>query len=168
MRIAVFGLGYVGCVTGACLAKMGHTVCGVDISAAKVRQVNSGHAPVQEKGLEALVSRMAAAGKLRATLDPAEALQRAEVSLVTVGTPSRRDGSVNLDHVVAALQGIGRALSAARNFHVVVVRSTIPPGTTENLVIPTLERASRRTAGSDFGVCFHPEFFCSVITESIT
>jgi GDP-mannose 6-dehydrogenase len=158
MKIAVFGLGYVGCVTGACLAKMGHTVVGVDVSRAKVRLVDAGHSPVQEKGLEALVARMVAAGRLRATLDPAEALDRAAVSLVTVGTPSRRNGSVNLDHVAAALTGIGRALVAARRYHVVVVRSTIPPGTTENLVIPTLERASRRKAGRDFGVAFHPEF----------
>ncbi len=158
MKIAVFGLGYVGCVTGACLAKMGHTVEGVDVSRAKVRLLNAGHSPVQEKGLEALVGRMAAEGRLHATLDPAEALRRADVSLVTVGTPSRRDGSVNLDHVRAALTGIGRELRSSRKFHVVVVRSTIPPGTTENLVIPTLERASRRKAGRDFGVSFHPEF----------
>jgi GDP-mannose 6-dehydrogenase len=158
MRIAVFGLGYVGCVTGACLAKMGHTVSGVDISAAKVRLVNAGRSPVEEKGLTALVARAVAEGKLRATLDPAEGLECTDVSLVTVGTPSRRDGSVNLDHVVAALAGIGRALAATRKLHVVTVRSTIPPGTTEDLVIPTLERASGRKAGRDFGVCFHPEF----------
>ncbi|HVB29724.1 MAG TPA: nucleotide sugar dehydrogenase [Terriglobia bacterium] len=158
MKIAVFGLGYVGSVTGACLARMGHTVLGVDISAAKVRVVNSGHSPVLEKGLDALVAQVVAEGKLRATLDSAEALHRADVSLVTVGTPSRRDGSVNLDHVASALEGIGRFLRGAKKFHVVAVRSTVPPGTTEKLVIPTLEKVSRKKAGRDFGVCFHPEF----------
>lgn len=158
MKIAVFGLGYVGCVTGACLAKMGHTVAGVDISAEKVRLLNAGRSPVLEKGLETLVARGVAQGRLLATLQPAEALARADVSLVTVGTPSRRDGSVNLDYVAAALQSLGRALAAGRRYHVVAVRSTVPPGTTEDLVIPTLERASRKKAGRDFGVCFHPEF----------
>ncbi len=158
MRIAVFGLGYVGCVTGACLARMGHIVHGVDISATKVRMLNSGHSPVLEKGLEGLVAQVVDEGKLRATLDPAEALERAGISLVTVGTPSRRDGSVNLDHVGAALEGIGRSLRKRKKFHVVAVRSTIPPGTTEKLVIPTVARASRKKAGRDFGVCFHPEF----------
>ncbi len=158
MRIAVFGLGYVGCVTGACLARMGHTVHGVDISVTKVRMLNSGHSPVLEKGLEGLVAQVVDEGKLRATLDPAEALERADISLVTVGTPSRRDGSVNLDHVGAALECIGRSLRRTKKFHVVAVRSTIPPGTTEKLVIPAVERVSREKVGRDFGVCFHPEF----------
>ena len=159
MKIAVFGLGYVGCVTGACLAQMGHTVHGVDVSAAKVRLLKSGQSPVLEKGLDKLVGRMVAEGRLHATLDPAEALGRADLSLVAVGTPSRSDGSANLDHVSSALGGIGRFLRGAkRKFHVVAIRSTVPPGTTEKLVIPTLEKVSGRKAGVDFGVCFHPEF----------
>ncbi len=158
MKIAVFGLGYVGCVTGACLAQMGHTVHGVDVSGPKVRLLNSGQSPVLEQGLDSLVAKMVAEGRLRATLDPAEALDRADISLVAVGTPSCRDGSANLDHLVSALEGIGRFLGGAKKFHVVAIRSTVPPGTTENLVIPTLERRSGRKAGLDFGVCFHPEF----------
>ncbi|MEJ2008136.1 MAG: nucleotide sugar dehydrogenase [Acidobacteriota bacterium] len=158
MKIAVLGLGYVGCVTGACLARMGHAVHGVDISAAKVRMLNSGHSPVLEKGLDDLVAKAVAGGRLRATLDPAEALKGADVSLVTVGTPSRRNGSVNLDHVAAALESIGRFLRGSEKFHVIAIRSTVPPGTTEKLVIPTLAKASRKKAGRDFGVCFHPEF----------
>lgn len=158
MKIAVFGLGYVGCVTGACLARMGHTVYGVDISAAKVRMLNSGHSPVLEKDLDGLIAQVVGKKKLRATLDPSEALERADVSLVTVGTPSRRNGNVHLDHVAAALGGIGRFLKKAEKFHVVAIRSTVPPGTTEKLVIPTLARLSRKKAGRDFGVCFHPEF----------
>lgn len=158
MKIAVLGLGYVGCVTGACLARMGHTVHGVDVSGEKVRLLNSGQSPVLEQGLESLVGKMVAEGSLHATLDPAEALSRADISLVAVGTPSRRDGSADLDHLISALGGIGRFLRGAKKFHVVAIRSTVPPGTTENLVIPTLEKISGRKAGVDFGVCFHPEF----------
>lgn len=158
MKIAVLGLGYVGCVTGACLARMGHTVHGVDVSAAKVSLLNSGQSPVLEQGLESLVAKLVAEGKLRATLDPLEALHQADISLVAVGTPSRKDGSADLDHLVSALGGIGRFLRAAKKFHVVAIRSTVPPGTTEGLVIPALEKTSGKKAGLDFGVCFHPEF----------
>ncbi|TAM84002.1 MAG: nucleotide sugar dehydrogenase [Acidobacteria bacterium] len=158
MKIAVLGLGYVGCVTGACLAQMGHIVLGVDVSEAKVRLLNSGQPPVLEQGLDVLVGKMVAEGRLRATLDPSEALDRADLSLVAVGTPSRGDGSANLDHVVSALEDIGRSLRSVKKFHVVAIRSTVPPGTTENLVIPTLEKVSKRRAGLDFGVSFHPEF----------
>ena len=158
MKIAVLGLGYVGCVTGACLAQMGHKVYGVDIAPAKVDLLNSGHSPVLEKGLDALVGRMVAARRFRATLNSAEALEGSDISLVTVGTPSRRDGSADLDHVSAALGDIGRFLRRASKFHVIAIRSTVPPGTTEGLAIPALEKASGKKAGRDFGVCFHPEF----------
>jgi GDP-mannose 6-dehydrogenase len=158
MKIAVFGLGYVGCVTGACLAQMGHMVHGIDVSVPKVRVMNSGQSPVQEQGLDKLVGEMVAEGKLQATLDPSEALKGSDISLVAVGTPSRGDGSANLDHVASALMGIGRFLRGTKKFHVVAIRSTVPPGTTENLVLPTLEKASGKKAGIDFGVCFHPEF----------
>jgi GDP-mannose 6-dehydrogenase len=158
MKIAVLGLGYVGCVTGACLARMGHTVHGVDVSAAKVRLLNSGQSPVLEQGLDTLVAKMVAEGRLQATLDPAEALNGADLSLVAVGTPSLRDGSANLDHVASALGDIGRSLRDAKKFHVAAIRSTVPPGTTESLVVPTLEKVSGKQAGPDFGVCFHPEF----------
>jgi GDP-mannose 6-dehydrogenase len=158
MKIAVLGLGYVGCVTGACLARMGHTVHGVDVSAAKVRLLNSGQSPVLEQGLDTLVAKMVAEGRLQATLDPVEALNGADLSLVAVGTPSLRDGSANLDHVASALGDIGRSLRDAKKFHVAAIRSTVPPGTTESLVVPTLEKVSGKQAGLDFGVCFHPEF----------
>lgn len=158
MKIVVLGLGYVGSVTGACLAQMGHTVTGVDVSATKVHLVNSGQSPVLERGLDSLIRQMVAEGRLRATLDPVEALDGADLSLVTVGTPSRRDGAADLDHVASALAGIGLSLRTANKFHVVAIRSTVPPGTTESLVVPTLEQISNRRAGRDFGVCFHPEF----------
>lgn len=158
MRIAVFGLGYVGCVTGACLARMGHRVCGVDISEIKVRTINDGHSPIVEKGMERLVSRMVPTGRFRATLEPEEAMKGADLSLITVGTPARRNGEADVSHVLDATRDIGRALGSRRRYHTVVVRSTVPPGTLRRAVIPALEGASRKKAGRNFGVCFHPEF----------
>jgi len=158
VRIAVFGLGYVGCVTGACLARMGHTVCGVDISPLKVRMINSGQSPVVEKGLEKLIAQAVHRGRLHASLEPAEAMRAADLSLICVGTPSRRNGEANVDHVLHAASEIGRALCSANRYHTVAVRSTVPPGTVEREVIPTLERSSHKKAERDFGVCFHPEF----------
>ncbi len=158
MRIAVLGLGYVGCVTGACLAKMGHRIGGVDISPLKVRMLNEGRSPVVEKGMERLVSEMVRRGRLRASLDPVEVVNKSDISLITVGTPSRRDGSADLDHVRCVAGDVGRSLRNLRRFHTVVVRSTVPPGTTESVVIPALERSAGKKAGRDFGVCFHPEF----------
>jgi GDP-mannose 6-dehydrogenase len=158
MRIAVFGLGYVGCVTGACLAQMGHEVYGVDISSTKVQMINEGHAPLREKGIERLVAQVVRAGRFRASLQAAEAMDGAEISLVCVGTPSGRGGEANLDYVVRAAKEIGRALRLRQSPHTVVVRSTVPPGTMERLVIPVLERSARKKAGAGFEVCFHPEF----------
>ncbi len=158
MRVAVFGLGYVGCVTGACLARMGHEVRGVDVSPVKVRMVSQGRSPVVEKGMERLVAQAVRAGRFRAFLDPAEGMKGADLSLVAVGTPSRKDGAADVSHVLRAAGDIGRALGQSGRFHTVVVRSTIPPGTMENAVIPALERGSGKEAGDDFGVCFYPEF----------
>jgi GDP-mannose 6-dehydrogenase len=158
MRIAVFGLGYVGSVTGACLARMGHEVRGVDISPAKVRGINQGHSTVVGKGMERLVSEVVRAGKFRATLRPEEAVEGSALSLICVGTPSRRNGEANLDHVLHATGDIGRTLRSFRRYHTIVVRSTVPPGTLEGFVVPALERAARKKAGRDFGVCFNPEF----------
>lgn len=158
MRIAVFGMGYVGCVTGACLAKMGHDVCGVDISQAKVQMINQGHAPLRELAVERLVSRMVRAGKFRATQEPAEAVDRAEISIVCVGTPSKKNGGACLDHVLRAVDEIGTCLRGRKSLHTVAVRSTVPPGTTEQLVIPVIEQSSRQKVGGRVHVCFQPEF----------
>jgi GDP-mannose 6-dehydrogenase len=158
MRIAVFGLGYVGCVTGACLARLGHTVAGVDISEIKVRMINEGRSPIVEKGMDRLVSRMVRAGRFRATQDPAEAMKSAEVSLITVGTPSAKSGDADLTHVLHAAREIGKNLRGSRRFHTVVARSTVPPGTVRRALLPALERSSGNRAGRDFGLCFHPEF----------
>lgn len=158
MQIAVFGMGYVGCVTGACLAQMGHRVCGVDISKTKVRMINDAHSPIVEKGMERLVARVVPTGRFRATLHAAEAMKGADLSLITVGTPERRNGEADIAHVLNAAKEIGRALRLFNRFHTVVVRSTIPPGTMRGAVIPALQRSSGKKAGRDFGVCFHPEF----------
>jgi len=158
MRIAVFGLGYVGCVTGACLAKMGHDVCGVDISPIKVRMINEGVSPLREKGLGRLIRQVVRAGRFRASLRTDEAMEGAELSLVCVGTPSRKGGETDLSYVSLAVTEIGRALRLPHPPHTVAVRSTIPPGTTEGVVIPLLERTARHKAGAGFEVCFHPEF----------
>jgi len=158
MRIAVFGLGYVGCVTGACLAQMGHEVCGVDISPTKVRMINQGRAPLRERGIERLVRQVVGAGRFRASLQSAEAMDGAVVSLICVGTPSGRGGEANLEYVLRAAEEIGRALRHRRGPHTTAVRSTVPPGTMERLVIPVLEHSARKKAGTGFEVCFHPEF----------
>lgn len=158
MKVSVFGLGYVGCVSAACLARDGYTVIGVDVDPNKVAAVSAGIPPVIEKGLETLMSRAVRSGRLRATLDAQSAVLESDVSLICVGTPSNGNGSLNLEYVDRVCMAIGQALAARKDFHVVVVRSTVLPGTVEGRLIPILEEHSRRTAGVDFGVCMNPEF----------
>jgi len=158
MRVSVFGLGYVGCVSAAALAADGHEVVGVDVNGVKVDAVNSGRSPVVEPGLEDLLASASAGRRLRATTDTLEAVRSTEVSLLCVGTPSRRNGSLDLTYLERVCEQVGRALSSVDHYHVVVVRSTVLPGTTHDLVIPALERASGKTYGEGFGVSVNPEF----------
>jgi GDP-mannose 6-dehydrogenase len=158
MKISIFGLGYIGSVTGASLAAAGHDVIGVDANPDKVALVNAGRSPVIEPGLDELLGKAVADGKLRATTDPKEAVRSSELSLICVGTPSQRNGSLNLEYLERVTQQIGEALSDVDHYHVVVVRSTVLPGTTHGMVIPTLERASGLTYGEGFGVSVNPEF----------
>jgi GDP-mannose 6-dehydrogenase len=158
VRVAVFGLGYVGCVSAACLARDGHDVTGVDVNPLKVEQVNRGEAPVIEPGLEALMNEARRRGRLEATLDARAAVDRSEMSLVCVGTPSRHNGSLDHGHVERVCAQIGDALRDGADGHVVVVRSTVLPGTVEGQVLPILEERSGRRAGTGFGVCVNPEF----------
>jgi GDP-mannose 6-dehydrogenase len=158
MRVAVFGLGYVGSVTAAALARDGHEVIGVDPAAPKTEAIRAGHTPVLEAGLEELVAEMVAAGRLRATDDPAEGLAGAALSLICVGTPSRPDGSLDLRFVRQVAEQIGSKLSLVEAGHVVVVRSTVLPGTSRDHVIPTIEEASGRRAGEGWDVAVNPEF----------
>ncbi|MDQ6887057.1 MAG: nucleotide sugar dehydrogenase [Gemmatimonadota bacterium] len=156
--ISVFGLGYVGCVSAACFAREGHRVIGVDVSAAKVALMNGGQATIVEAGIGELVSQMVEAGRLEATTDSVEAVRRSDLSLVCVGTPSRTNGSLDLSYVERVCTEIGAALRAKPGKHTIVIRSTVLPGSTENVVIPALEAASGKKAGRDFGVCMNPEF----------
>jgi len=155
--ISVFGLGYVGSVSAACLASMGHRVIGVDVSAAKVEMVNSGRSPILEARMSEMVAEQSSAGRLKATSDAAEAVRGSDISFVCVGTPSLRSGKLDLSHVEHVMREIGTALQA-KSHHTVVLRSTVLPGTTEAVVIPILETASKKRAGSDFTVCYNPEF----------
>jgi GDP-mannose 6-dehydrogenase len=158
MRIAVFGLGYVGCVTAACLAARGHSVIGVDVASNKVEMLNAGNSPVFEEGLGELIADGIAGGALRATTDAAEAVLNSDLSLVCVGTPSNTNGSLRLAFVERVAVDIGRALQGKTEYHLVVFRSTVLPGTVEEILVPILTRASGRTRGVDFDVAFHPEF----------
>jgi GDP-mannose 6-dehydrogenase len=158
MQVAVFGLGYVGTVSAACLATDGHRVVGVDVNAEKVASVNDARSPIVEPGLDRLLADAVAHGTLRATTSVDEAVEASDVSLLCVGTPSRRNGSLDLSYLVGVCEQVGHALRDRDRYHVVVVRSTVLPGTTHDLLIPTLEAASGRAYGNDFGVAVNPEF----------
>jgi GDP-mannose 6-dehydrogenase len=155
MRISVFGLGYVGCVSAACLASMGHQVTGVDVNPDKVDLINHGQATIVEERIGELIAKTTADGLLRATTDAAEAVAGSEVSLVCVGTPSAPNGSLSTTYLERVAEQIGRAL---RPGHVVVFRSTMLPGTCAELLVPILELSSGMRAGVDFGVAVNPEF----------
>ena len=155
MKISIFGLGYVGSVSAACLADGGHDVLGVDVDEKKVANINAGLSPVLEPGLPELIADVVRSGKLRATSGE---LQDSDLSIVCVGTPSNENGSLCLDYVRRAVQQIGAFIASRSTYHVVCIRSTVLPGTTESLVIPVLEQTSGKKAGRDFGVCMNPEF----------
>jgi GDP-mannose 6-dehydrogenase len=158
MKVSVFGLGYVGTVSAASLAADGHTVVGVDINADKVAAVNAGRSPIVEPGLDDLLAAGVANGRLRATTDAEVAVKSSEASLLCVGTPSRRNGSLDLTYLERVSEEIGRTLRDVPHYHVVVVRSTVLPGTTHEMIIPALERESGKTYGDGFGVSVNPEF----------
>ena len=158
MKVAVFGLGYVGTVTAASLAADGHDVVGVDVNADKVEKINGGISPIVEPGVTELLNTAIANGRLRATTDTAEAIRASDVSLLCVGTPSRKNGSLDLTYLTRVCEQIGAELRHSPRYHIVVVRSTVLPGTTHGVVIPALERTSGKTYGEGFGVSVNPEF----------
>ncbi|HEY1044120.1 MAG TPA: nucleotide sugar dehydrogenase [Telluria sp.] len=158
MKISIFGLGYVGAVSAGCLATDGHTVIGVDPNQTKVDLINEGKTPIIEKDIGEMISKTVRDGLLRATTDVREAVNGSELSLICVGTPSQLNGNLDLSHVRKVCQQIGAALRDKEGFHVVVARSTMLPGSMRSVVIPTLEEASGKKAGVDFGVCNNPEF----------
>jgi len=157
MRVAVFGLGCVGNVSAACLASLGHDVIGVDVNAGKVDAVNAGLSPVVEPGLEDIVRAEVASGRLRATCSAEEALTRADVAVVCVGTPSADGGAVDLAQVRRVTEEIGVRRVVGRRL-TVVFRCTMPPRTVENILLPILRRASRHPAAEDLSVAVSPEF----------
>lgn len=156
--ISIFGLGYVGSVSAACLADSGYTVIGVDVSRTKVEMIEEGISPIVEEGLGELLRKGVSEGRICATTDVTQAVHNSDLSFICVGTPSKSNGSLNLDYVERVSEQIGAALATKPGYHVVVVRSTMLPGSTEQVVIPILERTSGKTLGQDFGVCFNPEF----------
>lgn len=158
MKLSVFGLGYVGCVSAACFARDGHSVIGVDVNTLKVEIINSGRSPIVEPGIEELIADAVKQGKLRATSDAIEAITNSDVSLVCIGTPGNQNGSLDLSYIKRACQQIGEALADKSRYHIVAMRSTMLPGTIEQTVIPTLEIFSGKRAGRDFGVAVNPEF----------
>jgi GDP-mannose 6-dehydrogenase len=158
MNVSVFGLGYVGSVSADSFAGDGHTVTGVDVNPEKVASLNEGRSPIVEKGLDDLIRENTAAGRLRATTSTREAIRGSDVSLICVGTPSRRNGSLDLTFLERVCEQIGEALADKTTHHVVVVRSTVLPGTAHGVVIPALERTSGKQYGAGFGVAVNPEF----------
>lgn len=157
-NISVFGLGYVGAVTAACLSQNGHTVTGVDINPLKVGILKSGRTPVLEPGLDQLVAVNHKASRLQATTDPFAAVNGSDISFICVGTPSQENSRLDLRGVEHCCREIGEALRTKKQYHWIVLRSTVLPGTCESIVIPTVEAASGKRAGVDFAVCFNPEF----------
>jgi GDP-mannose 6-dehydrogenase len=158
MRISVFGMGYVGVVSAACLARDGHRVIGIDPQPEKVRLVAEGRTPIVEQYVGELIEEAVRAGTLTATTDPAYAVAQSDMSLVCVGTPSRRNGALDVAAVERVCEQIGSAIAAKGGDHLVVMRSTILPGTMRKLVIPTLERASGLAAGPRLRIANNPEF----------
>lgn len=158
MQISIFGLGYVGAVTAACLAELGHEVIGVDVNPDKVQMINAGRAPVIEPGLRELIAAGTGAKRLRATTDPTEAVHGSQISLVCVGTPTTEADGVSLEALQNVVTQIGAALQTKRGPHAVVVRSTVLPGTTMDRVAPVLRSISGRRIGEGLALCFNPEF----------
>ncbi|MNG72452.1 GDP-mannose 6-dehydrogenase [compost metagenome] len=158
MNISIFGLGYVGAVCAGCLSSRGHHVLGVDISQAKIDLINQGKSPIVEPGLEQLLLDGVRLGRLRGTTDVQAAILATDLSLLCVGTPSKKNGDLDLVYMEAVCNEIGSALRDKASRHTVVVRSTVLPGTVKNVVVPILEKASGKKAGVDFGVAVNPEF----------
>ncbi|MEV3902896.1 nucleotide sugar dehydrogenase [Mycobacterium sp. NPDC050551] len=156
--VSVFGLGYVGCVSAACLAMRGHTVIGVDVSPEKLQLLQQGRSPVVEERIGDIVADVVAAQTLTVTTDSHRAVLRSDISLVCVGTPSGSGGGLSTRYLEQVTDEIGAALAVKDGWHVVVYRSTMVPGTCEDVLIPRLEAASGKRAGTDFGVCVNPEF----------
>jgi GDP-mannose 6-dehydrogenase len=158
LSVSVFGLGYVGSVSAACFASKGYKVIGVDVSKAKVDMINAGRPPIIEARIVELVAEASKDCRLRATTDAGEAVLNSDVSFVCVGTPSLKNGKLDLSHIENVAQQVGTAIAQKKTPHVFVLRSTVLPGTTEHVVRRILEQQSGKKCGQDFSVCYNPEF----------
>ncbi len=156
--VSIFGLGYVGSVSAACFSSLGHKVIGVDVSRPKVEMLGSGRTPIVEARMAELVAAGHKAGLLTATTDANEAVLNSDVSFVCVGTPSLKNGKLDLSHIEHVAAEIGAAIRLKKSPHVFVLRSTVLAGTTETIVLPILEKSSGKKCGKDFTVCYNPEF----------
>jgi len=156
MKISIIGTGYVGAVTGTCLAELGHQIIFVGRDIKKLSLINSGKSPIYEPGLDHLLEKNLS--RITTTIDTPEAIRKTDLAFICVGTPSNDDGSINLDQIREVSQTIGKCLASDAGYHTIIVKSTVLPGTAESLVIPILERESRKTAFKDFGVASNPEF----------
>ena len=157
MNISVVGSGYVGLVSATCFAELGNNVTCIDVIKEKVDAINAGKTPIYEEGLEGMLQRNLSAGRLKATLDFQDAVKNSDVTFICVGTPSSDDGSTDLKYIESAANSIGKALKEKNAYHVVVVKSTVPPGTTEKAA-SIIERESGKKLGGGFGACMNPEF----------
>ena len=158
MNVSIFGMGYVGVVSAACLAKLGHRVVGVDVNPAKVALINAGKSPIVEPGIAELLAGLVASGRVVATTDSAAAVAESDVSMVSVGTPSGRSGAPSLEAIDHVALQIGEAIGQKKTQHAVVIRSTVPPGTVKDRVAPALLRASGRKLGEGLELLDNPEF----------
>ncbi len=158
MKISVLGLGYVGAVSAGCLARDGHEVIGVDPERTKVDLINAGKSPIIEKDIGQIIAEQVAAGRLRATTEVGDAVRHTDMALVCVGTPSRPNGGIDLRYVRRVCEQIGHTLASHPGAPLIVMRSTMLPGTMREMVLPTLEKTSGKRAGEEFGVCINPEF----------
>jgi UDPglucose 6-dehydrogenase len=156
MNLSIIGTGYVGLVTGACFAHLGHTVTCVDVDPEKIQKINQGISPIYEDGLDTLLA--ANKERITATTDYTTALQNSSVTFICVGTPSLKDGSIDLSILKEATQQIAMILMDKKSWHLVVVKSTVLPGTTQNIILPILEQYSRKKVGPDMGLAMNPEF----------
>ncbi len=156
MNISIIGTGYVGLVSGACFAKYGHKVICVDVDKEKVDKINKGISPIYEKDLEEIIRNYK--NNIYATTSYKKAIEKSDITFICVGTPSKKDGSIDISYVEQATKEIAFCLKNKNGFHSVVVKSTVVPGTTQNIVLPLLEEISQKKVGVNFGVGMNPEF----------
>jgi len=156
MNISIIGTGYVGLVSGACFAKFKNKVICVDIDEEKIKKINNGVSPIYEEGLDNLLKKYK--DNINASTEYKSSINDTEITFICVGTPSNEDGSIDLKYVKESAKGIGEILKNKNNYHVVVVKSTVLPGTTRDIILPILEKYSGKKAGIDFGVAMNPEF----------